>query len=133
MTDMLELIREIAKSPGMYVGQCDLYLVRAFLDGYDWALRQHGIMDYADWHGWIEVRFQISDTAWGWPRIVLNAYGDHLAAITAMPILYEEYLHELAEIGSDGIAAKRSATVSRLHPTLFSLRPDHAQYTFITS
>lgn len=115
MTDMLELIHDIAKRPGIYVGQCDLNLIRAFLDGYDWALRQQGNTDHADWHGWIEVRFQVSHPAWGWPRIMLHVYGDDLAAITAMPILYEEYLHELAEIGSDGIDAKRSANASRLH------------------
>lgn len=118
MSDMLELIQEIAKSPAMYVGQCDLYLVRAFLDGYDWALRQQNNMDYADWQGWIEVRFQISNPAWGWPRIMLNAYGDQLSAITAFPILYEEYLQELAEIGSDGIEAKHSANASRLRYSL---------------
>ncbi|WP_435016191.1 hypothetical protein TA3x_003753 [Tundrisphaera sp. TA3] len=105
MADFADMLRSIAKQPGMYVGRASIRAVSHYLDGYGHSLKDagHAVGPLDGWMRWIERRFLISHPGWHWSRILLHAYRSDMAAIEALPGLYEEFLADRARLGVDGI------------------------------
>jgi hypothetical protein len=81
--------------------------VSHFLDGYRCAL--HDVRDdstddpFDGWMEWVGLRFLIRSSAWGWPRILVHAYGSDRSAIEALPSLYKQFCEARAALGVEGI------------------------------
>lgn len=108
-----ELLESICARPAMYVGDGNLFHVALFLNGYVEGLAACGAESpMPSWTKWIEVRFGISDPAWHWTSILVHAFGDERAALSALPSLYTEYRAAVDQDGLDGI--------ERTHATQFA-------------
>lgn len=87
MTDFQELLDQVCASPAVFVGEPRLDLVRAFLDGYAVSMRDY---PFADLMVWLEHKYYIFSSAWGWSRILHRVYGSDAEAIKALPVEYRE-------------------------------------------
>ncbi len=69
--EVYNLLMDIKKRPGVYLGQKSLTLLNAFLGGYIFRLREEGCSDASltDFQDYIRDRFNIQ-SAHGWAHII---------------------------------------------------------------
>lgn len=118
--DYVSLVAAVAKRPAMYVGANCMFRVRAFLDGYLHACHELNQSPewLSEWRDWIEWRFGISHPAWGWHRVILHAYGSHMDALAALPLLLAEYRDDLQKRGAEAIKEDHEARFHTGEPPL---------------
>ena len=108
MEPFTKMLSEIARRPAMYVGKESVQSVSCYVNGYCHALddltNTRSPLD--GWMRWVEMRFLICHPAWGWPRILVHAYGSDRAAFDALPSLFAEFLVQRDSLGVDGIQAE---------------------------
>ena len=108
MATFRDLLGQICARPAMYVGHCSLVSVSNYLTGYCHCLSDTG-QEETPMDGfmrWTEMRFRIRHPAWHWTRILLHAYGNDWAAISALPALFDEFVVDREQLGIEGIEAE---------------------------
>ncbi len=76
MTDVFELLDQIQKKPGLYLGYPTVTGLYMFLNGYSYARQDQGLpltqqeKSFEQFQGWIQQRFQIKATV-SWAKIIL--------------------------------------------------------------
>src|SRR5581483_11732149 len=87
-----ELLVDVVRKPGMYIGGPSLRALSLFLSGYALALTDAGQPDpLYGWLIWVYHRFQIWHPAWSWTRVLIHVYGTDAAALSALVPLYTEF------------------------------------------
>jgi len=74
--DVFQLIENIRERPGMYIGECSIIRLRAFVYGYAYAIYEIGLgMDIfqllKDFNDYIQKSYHIESTE-GWDKILLS-------------------------------------------------------------
>jgi hypothetical protein len=73
--DLLDLVRE---RPGMWIGECTLPVLRAYLEGFSLALYCAGIAfksepDFDLFQEWVTKRLGLERGEEGWPQLLLDS------------------------------------------------------------
>lgn len=91
----LDLLREIRKRPGMYLGVESITRLDAFLGGYVYANFENGKIKRDDWiHGFqtfVDARYKNKLTI-GWCDVILRREKDEAKAFRRFFQLLDEYL-----------------------------------------
>lgn len=97
-----QMIQQIQKRPGMYIGSNALTPLSLFLAGYRAAERDFGIcwyggifpLDFQFMHSFVDVRLQTKHVCAGWCRNILTfCHGDEEKALNLFFNLYQEFIH----------------------------------------
>lgn len=95
-----EKFEEILKKPALYVGNCSVQKIRAFMDGYIDAKLEDGEKRkpdlYDDFGEWVRNRFQIT-TSHGWAEIVQFMSPSEAYAFQLTKELWDEYKLQIQE------------------------------------
>ena len=110
----IEFINNISKRPAMYVGKINIHDVAHFINGYIYGRVDAGNPIFIrQWPRWVELKYMISSPAWNWSRILLHEHGSDMAAIEALPALFQEFFEncpktreELDKLHSDAFNKK---------------------------
>lgn len=92
----------------MYTSSSKFSSIVNFFDGFMIALILEKKLPAYIWIKWINCKFNIWSTNWGWDRIILHAYKTEEKAIEHLPEIFTEYLDEINEIGEEGILVKHN-------------------------
>jgi hypothetical protein len=94
---LIDLLAEIRRRPGMYIGAESITKLAAFLDGYHYAAyKLAGVSKdslFTEFKDWIRTRFKIS-TSQGWANIILFYSNDESSALGRFWDLLDEFLIE---------------------------------------
>ncbi|MEH2296042.1 hypothetical protein [Nostoc sp.] len=86
MKNIYELLEMMRPRPGMYLGQRSLTALRGFIDGYDLASWESGILleeetpPFRQFHDWIARYYKWNESTAGWKNIILREVGDEAKA-----------------------------------------------------
>ena len=81
-----EMLQRIKQRPGMFLGQCSITRLRAFLDGYMGSRSDLGLpptqqeLEFNQFQEWVQRRFKISSSH-GWDSIILFYSADERDAL----------------------------------------------------
>src|SRR5437764_1496231 len=95
--NVYETIALIRQRPALYLGECSLVRLRAFLDGCLFVVQEFGIEDdtqpaFGGFHDWVARRFGWRESTAGWCNIILQQCGgDDRKALDLFFDLVEEY------------------------------------------
>lgn len=93
---LYQVLQEIKARPGMFLGNCSITRLRAFLDGYRSARADLGLplteqeKTFDRFQSWIQTRFSITSTH-GWDRIILFHSADEREALDHFFQLFEQF------------------------------------------
>lgn len=93
---LYQVLQEIKTRPGMFLGNCSITRLRAFLDGYMSARADLGLSPteqektFNGFQAWIQKRFNITSTQ-GWDRIILFHSADEREALDHFFQLFEQF------------------------------------------
>ena len=96
MLDLYDLIGNIEKRPGMYLGQADLTHLGAFLAGYFFARRQSGIpetqqeREFSEFQAWVEHKFDVNYSQ-PWGKISRFFSPDETTSLQQFFVLFHEF------------------------------------------
>jgi len=91
-----EMFGIIQQRPGMFLGQCSITRLRAFLDGYMSSRADLGLpqtqqeLEFNQFQDWIQTRFKISSSH-GWDSIILFYSADEKDALNNFFELFEQF------------------------------------------
>ncbi len=96
--ELTELLKAVRIKPGMYIGKKSLTRLRAFIDGYFYALyKLNGKQEYLcfipEFQDWIADRYEIRSTH-GWSEIINFFSQDEGEAFDTFYELLDEFLLE---------------------------------------
>ena len=96
--EIYNLLMDIRKRPGVYLGQKSLTLLHSFLGGYIVRLAEEGYtdVDLNDFQNYIANRFNIQ-SAHSWAHIIRFYSGSEAEAFDRFYELLDEYLSENSE------------------------------------
>lgn len=100
------LVESLCKRPLMYTTSGSFSSVVAFFDGFLTALVLDEKIPLGLWSSWVEEKFNISSTSWGWDRILLHTYGSENSAVEALPSLFKDFVNDIEVLGEEGILQK---------------------------
>jgi hypothetical protein len=81
----------------MYLGECSLIRLRAFIDGYSFMAHEseielHDKPDFGGFHDWVAAKFEWRESTAGWCNIILEECGrDDRRAMENFFELIDEY------------------------------------------
>jgi hypothetical protein len=90
------MLQRIKQRPGMFLGNCPITRLRAFLDGYLGARADLGLpltqqeQEFNQFQDWIQAQFQITSSQ-GWDRIILFYSADEQDALNHFFELFEKF------------------------------------------
>lgn len=93
---LYEMLQEIEKRPGMYLGKRSITRLRSFLDGYMGAREDLGLpqteqeREFNGFQEWIQERFNITSSH-GWDSIILFYSADERDALDKFFELFEKF------------------------------------------
>ncbi|MFB2880402.1 hypothetical protein [Floridanema aerugineum] len=93
---LYEMLQEIKKRPGMYLGKRSISRLRSFLDGYMGAREDLGLpqteqeKEFNGFQEWIQERFNITSSH-GWDSIILFYSADERDALEKFFELFEKF------------------------------------------
>ena len=93
---LYEMLQEIKKRPGMYLGKRSITRLRSFLDGYMGAREDLGLprteqeKEFNEFQEWIQQRFNITSSH-GWDSIILFYSADERDALDKFFELFEKF------------------------------------------
>ncbi|MFB2894124.1 hypothetical protein ACE1CI_14535 [Aerosakkonemataceae cyanobacterium BLCC-F50] len=93
---LYEMLQEIKKRPGMYLGKRSISRLRSFLDGYMGAREDLGLprteqeQEFNGFQEWIQERFSITSSH-GWDSIILFYSADERDALEKFFVLFEKF------------------------------------------
>lgn len=96
---LYEMLNRIKQRPGMFLGNCSITRLRAFLDGYMGARADLGLpltqqeQEFNSFQEWIQTRFKITSSQ-GWERIILFYSSDEKNALNNFFDLFESFVNE---------------------------------------
>lgn len=96
---LYEMLQRIKQRPGMFLGNCSITRLRAFLDGYMGARADLGLpptqqeLEFNQFQEWIQSRFKITSSH-GWDRIILFYSADERDGLTNFFELVEQFINE---------------------------------------
>ncbi|KHG41847.1 MULTISPECIES: hypothetical protein [Aphanizomenon] len=91
-----EMLQRIKQRPGMFLGQCSITRLRAFLDGYMGSRSDLGLpptqqeLEFNQFQEWVQRRFKISSSH-GWDSIILFYSADERDALNNFFELFEQF------------------------------------------
>ena len=91
-----EMLQRIKQRPGMFLGQCSITRLRAFLDGYMGSRSDLGLLptqqelEFNQFQEWVQTRFKISSSH-GWDSIILFYSADERDALNNFFELFEQF------------------------------------------
>jgi hypothetical protein len=100
---LYQILQDIQTRPGMYLGNCSITRLRAFLDGYGSARADLGLPEteqekaFNGFQAWIQKRFNIT-AAQGWDRIILAHSTNEQEALTQFFELFQQFQQETLAI-----------------------------------
>lgn len=91
----IELLDNIRKKPGLYLGKKSLHLLRAYMNGYLLG-KAEAIGDgegdiFLDFQSYIEDKFSMSQTPYGWVEIISSAYSSDEEAFDEFFKFYNDF------------------------------------------
>jgi len=92
-----DLLAKIRARPAMYLGECSLIRLRAFVDGYSFMANELGIEprdqpNFSGFHDWVAAKFGWRESTAGWCNIILQECGgDDRKALESFFELIDEY------------------------------------------
>ena len=96
MSDLLSVLNELRRRPGMYIGRPSVIRLAAFLRGYDYALSKLDGRSVDPilpaFRDWIHQRFQTRKVSW--EDLILQHSKDEEDAWKGLWELFDEYLAE---------------------------------------
>ena len=126
MISTLELMQEIRRRPGMYLGAPSISKLAPFLDGFHFATYKMGVVEQryivADFRDWIQARYKT--TTAGWQDLILLDSKDEAEAFDHCWRLFDEFLaahpehrspsaetpaHAAPRIAAESVVTSRSA------------------------
>lgn len=110
----------------MYFGQLSIYHLMSFFVGYECALREIGAKDesrdeFLQFICWLEHKYKIFGSAWGWARILHHAAGSEEAAFNLFFTDYAEFEIDLRK----GINPKERVNFGAPESSPTNLHPEH--------
>ncbi|MCL1464585.1 hypothetical protein [Argonema galeatum] len=93
---LYEMLQEIKKRPGMYLGKCSITRLRMLLDGYGLAQCELGLprtdqeREFNGFQDWIQQKFNITSSH-GWDSIILFYSADERDALDNFFKLFEKF------------------------------------------
>ncbi|MCL1471088.1 hypothetical protein [Argonema antarcticum] len=93
---LYEMLQEIKKRPGMFLGRCSITRLRSFLDGYMGAREDLGLpptdqeREFNGFQDWIQKRYNITSSH-GWDSIILFYSADERDALDNFFKLFEKF------------------------------------------
>lgn len=93
---LYEILQEIKKRPGMFLGRNSITRLRSFLDGYMGAREDLGLPQtkqeqaFNSFQDWIQTRFNITSSH-GWNDIILFYLADERDALDKLFELFEKF------------------------------------------
>lgn len=99
---LCQMIQQIQRRPGMYIGSNALTPLSLFLAGYRAAERAFGVcwhgdlfpLDFQFMHSFVDVRLQTNCACAGWCHNILTfCHGDEEKALNLFFDLYQEFIH----------------------------------------
>jgi hypothetical protein len=100
---LYEMLEKIKQKPGMFLGQCSITRLRAFLDGYMACREDLGLsptqqeLEFNQFQDWIEGRFKISSSH-SWDSIILFHSADERDALNSFFELFEQFLNRETDL-----------------------------------
>ena len=91
-----EMLQRIKQRPGMFLGQCSITRLRAFLDGYMGSRSDLGLpptqqeLEFNQFQEWVQTRFKISSSH-GWDSIILFYSADERDSLNNFFELFEQF------------------------------------------
>jgi hypothetical protein len=120
MSYIAELLKEIRRRPGMYIGWPSLSRLSGFLRGYDYALFKlqgaPGDPFFLSFQEWIERRLQVKHEFW--ENAILQQAGSEADAFHRFWVLLDEYYaeQERGDQQANGATAQNPTTTKEPHP-----------------
>jgi len=109
MNDYYELLQQIQKKPGLYIGNSSISSLYMFLTGYQFARRQLNIplsaqeREFREFQPWLQEKFGTT-TSQSWSQLILFHALDERDAFERFFALLQEFLRcKLAEPSTDRI------------------------------
>ncbi len=96
--NLKDVVPELKKRPGMFIGSNSIFDLATFLQGYDFALSVHGITKESlfdediSFHDWIALRTHYYESTSGWANMLTETYGEN-RALEQFWGHYDEYLN----------------------------------------
>jgi hypothetical protein len=91
-----ELLNQIKKRPGVYLGKSDIFLLQAFLFGFRIALEtldmNERIIVPLDFHDWVAKKYHLNSSVAGWASIIYEREKE--SSVEKFFELLEEYKSE---------------------------------------
>ncbi|HEY9848000.1 MAG TPA: hypothetical protein V6D28_00970 [Leptolyngbyaceae cyanobacterium] len=93
---LYEMLQEIKKRPGIFLGRSSITRLRSFLDGYMGAREDLGLpqtsqeREFNGFQDWIQERFNITSSH-GWDSIILFYSADERDALDKFFELFEKF------------------------------------------
>ena len=91
-----EMLQRIKQRPGMFLGECSITRLRAFLDGYMGSRSDLGLpptqqeLEFNQFQEWVQTRFKISSSH-GWDSIILFYSADERDALNNFFELFDQF------------------------------------------
>ena len=97
-----DLLPELRKRPGMFIGSDSIFDLHTFLNGYELALNVYGIDDSLfdndlSFHDWIALRTRFYESTSGWANMLSEFYGSE-KSLEYFWLHYDEYVNRQYEI-----------------------------------
>ncbi len=111
MSDFYELLQQIQKKPGLYIGSPSINGLYMFLTGYQFARRQLGIpllpqeREFREFQPWLQKNFGIT-TSQSWSQLILFHVVDERDAFERFFELFQEFLrYKQMQLGKNHVEA----------------------------
>ncbi|AFZ23136.1 hypothetical protein Cylst_0809 [Cylindrospermum stagnale PCC 7417] len=114
---LYEMLERIKQRPGMFLGNCSITRLRAFLDGYMGSREDLGLpatqqeLEFNQFQEWIQTRFKITSSH-GWDSIILFYSADERDALNNFFELFDKFRNDqsalISEINQENITESKT-------------------------
>ncbi len=100
MFTLYERIQKIRERPGLYLGEASISKLRAYLEGYQAALRDCDIPkteqeeEFYQFHEWVRQYYNFSESTSGWNNMILARSSDEAQALEIFFDLFDQFLEQ---------------------------------------
>lgn len=114
---LYEMLERIKQRPGMFLGNCSITRLRAFLDGYMGSREDLGLpptqqeLEFNQFQEWIQTKFKITSSH-GWDSIILFYSADERDALNNFFELFDKFRNGqsalISEINQENITESKT-------------------------